>query len=47
MRVSRRPTAVGFVAQPTNQSLLDFETQTKKPLRWFWGPNHQTRATVF
>jgi hypothetical protein len=25
------------VAQPTNQSPLDFEAQTKKPSRWFWG----------
>jgi hypothetical protein len=35
------------VVQPTNQSLLGFEAQTKKPLRWFWGINHQTRATGF
>jgi hypothetical protein len=37
----------GFVAQPTNQSLLDFDAQTKKPLWWFWGPNHQTVAAGF
>jgi hypothetical protein len=38
---------VGFMAQPTNRSLLGFETQTKKPPRWFWGPNHQTAASGF
>jgi hypothetical protein len=32
------------VAQPINQSLLGFEAQTKKPLRWFWGPKHQTKV---
>jgi hypothetical protein len=31
MRVPRRPPSVGFVVQPTNQSLLGFEAQTKKP----------------
>jgi hypothetical protein len=35
------------VAQPTNRSALGFEAQTKKPSRWFWGPNHQTAATGF
>jgi hypothetical protein len=35
------------VAQPTNRSLLGFDAQTKKPSRWFWGPNHQTRAAGF
>jgi hypothetical protein len=38
---------VGFVAQLTNWSSLCFEAQTKKPLRWFWGPNHQTAAVDF
>ncbi len=38
---------IGFVAQPTNRSLLDFEVKTKKPSRWFWGLNHQTRAADF
>jgi hypothetical protein len=38
---------VGFVAQPTNRILLDFEAQTKKPSRWFWGPNYQTVAPSF
>jgi hypothetical protein len=38
---------VGFVAQPTNRSLLGFEAQIKKPSRWFWGPNHQTVAVDF
>jgi hypothetical protein len=46
-RVPHRPPFVGFVAQPTNRSLLGFEAQTKKPSRWFWGSNHQTRATSF
>jgi hypothetical protein len=35
------------VAQTTNRSLLGFEAQTKKPSRWFWGPNHQTGAADF
>jgi hypothetical protein len=35
------------VVQPINQSLLGFDVQTKKPSRWFWGPNHQTVATGF
>jgi hypothetical protein len=35
------------VAQPTNQSPLGFKDQTKKSSRWFWGPNHQTRAADF
>jgi hypothetical protein len=30
MCVPRQPASVGFVAQPINQSLLGFETQTKK-----------------
>jgi hypothetical protein len=38
---------VGFLAQPTNHSLLGFEAQTKKPSWWFWGPNHQTVAVSF
>jgi hypothetical protein len=44
---TRHPPSVGFVAQPTNQSPLGFEAQTKKLSRWFWGPNHQTVATGF
>jgi hypothetical protein len=47
MRVPRRPPSIGFVVQPTNRSLHGFETQTKKLSRWFWGPNHQTRAAGF
>jgi hypothetical protein len=47
MCVPRRPPSDGFVAQPTNQSLLDFEAQTKKMSLWFWGPNHQTRVAGF
>jgi hypothetical protein len=35
------------VAQPTNRSLIGFETKTKKPSRWFWVTNHQTRAADF
>jgi hypothetical protein len=35
------------ILKPTNWSPLGFEAQTKKPSRWFWGPNHQTRATGF
>jgi hypothetical protein len=35
------------VVQPTNRSPLDFEAQTKKLSRWFWGPNHQTEAVSF
>jgi hypothetical protein len=31
----------------TNLLPLSFEAQTKKPSRWFWGPNHQTAATGF
>jgi hypothetical protein len=38
---------VGFVAQPTNRSLLDFEVKTKKPSQWFWCPNHQIVAIDF
>jgi hypothetical protein len=38
--------SVGFVMQPTNWILLNFEAQTKKPLRWFWGSNHQTVAAI-
>jgi hypothetical protein len=34
MRTPRRlHPPIGFVAQPTNHSLLGFEAQTKKPLR--------------
>jgi hypothetical protein len=33
---------IGSVAQPTNCSPFGFEAQTKKPMWWFWGPNHQT-----
>jgi hypothetical protein len=40
-RVPRHRPPVGFVAQSINRSLLDFETQTKKPSQWFWGQNHQ------
>jgi hypothetical protein len=47
MHVPRRPPSVGFVVQSINRSPLDFEAQTKKPSRWFWGPNHQTKATSF
>jgi hypothetical protein len=36
-----------FVAQLINRSLFDFETQTKKPSRWFWVPNDQTIAASF
>jgi hypothetical protein len=35
------------VAQTINRSLLGFEAQTKKPLRRFFGPNHQTVAVGF
>jgi hypothetical protein len=38
---------VGFMAQPTNHSQLDFKAQTKKPSWWFCGPNHQTAAAGF
>jgi hypothetical protein len=38
---------IDFVAQPTNRSMLHFEAQTKKPSRWFWGANHQTRDAGF
>jgi hypothetical protein len=38
---------INFVAQPTNHSPLGFEAQTKKYLRWFWGPNQQTVAIGF
>jgi hypothetical protein len=38
---------INFVAQPTNHSPLGFEAQTKKHLRWFWGPNQQTVAIGF
>jgi hypothetical protein len=44
---STEPPSVGFVAQPINRSPLGFEPQTNKPSRWFWGPNHQTRAANF
>jgi hypothetical protein len=33
-----------FCGATTNHSLLHFESQTKKPSWWFWGPNHQTIA---
>jgi hypothetical protein len=45
MRVPRHHPPVSFMAQPTNCSLHGFEAQTKKPSRWFWGPNHQIVAT--
>jgi hypothetical protein len=35
------------VAQLTNRSPLSFEAQTKKPLEWFWGPNHYTVSAGF
>jgi hypothetical protein len=35
------------VAQLTNRSPLGFKAQTKKPSRWFWGPNHQTKVAGF
>jgi hypothetical protein len=38
---------VSFMAQPINCSLLGFEAQTKKPTRWFWCTNHQTRSNDF
>jgi hypothetical protein len=38
---------VDFVAQPTNRDPFGFDVQTKKPSRWFWGPNHQTVAVGF
>jgi hypothetical protein len=47
MCVPRRPPSVGFMAEPTNRSLLDFENQIKKISRWFWGLNHQTSAADF
>jgi hypothetical protein len=39
--------SIGFVVQPIDRSPLGFETQTKKPSLWFWGPNHQTVAADF
>jgi hypothetical protein len=33
MCIPRRHHPIGFVAQPTNHSLLGFEAQTKKPSR--------------
>jgi hypothetical protein len=30
------------MCKPINLLLHGFEVQSKKPLRWFWGPNHQT-----
>jgi hypothetical protein len=47
MCVPRRPPSVSFVAQPTNRCPLDFDAQTNKPSRWFWGSNHQTSAAGF
>jgi hypothetical protein len=41
------PHSVGFLAQPTNCSMLGSEVQTKKPSRWFWDLNHQTVAAGF
>jgi hypothetical protein len=35
------------MVQLTNRSLFGFKVQTKKPSRWFWGPNHQTVAAGF
>jgi hypothetical protein len=35
------------MVQPINRSPLGFGTQTKKPSRWFWGPNHQIVAVGF
>jgi hypothetical protein len=35
------------MTQQTNWSLLDFETQTNKSSRWFWGLNHQIGAVNF
>jgi hypothetical protein len=58
-RVPRRLPFVGFVTQPTNQSLLSFEAQITKPqlsvLRpksenrrpWFWGQTKKTITTDF
>jgi hypothetical protein len=37
---------VGFVAQPTNRSLLDFEAQTKKTSRWFLCPNQENVVVI-
>jgi hypothetical protein len=39
--------ACWFVGQPINHSPLGFETQTKKPSRWFWDLNHQTIVADF
>jgi hypothetical protein len=47
MRVPRRPPFVGFVVQLANRIPLDFEAETKKSSRWFWGLNHQTAAASF
>jgi hypothetical protein len=33
--------------KPTNHSLFGIEAQTKKPSRWFCGPNHQIVAAGF
>jgi hypothetical protein len=35
------------MVQPINHSLHGFVAQTKKPPRWFWWPNHQTRTNGF
>jgi hypothetical protein len=36
-----------FCSATDKMSPLDFDIQTKKPSRWFWGSNHQTRAASF
>jgi hypothetical protein len=46
-RIPRRPPSIDFMTQLTNRSPLGFESQTKKPLRWFWDPNHQTGSAGF
>jgi hypothetical protein len=60
MRVAHRlHPLIGFVAQPTKHSLLDFEVKTKKTIAvilWtkspnrnyqFWGTNRKTQASGF
>jgi hypothetical protein len=48
MRALRRlHPPVSFLVQPTNQSPLGFEAQTKKSLWWFWCPNHKTVVAGF
>jgi hypothetical protein len=39
--------SIGFQTQLTRHIPFGFEAQTKKPSRWFWGPNHQTVAAGF